>query len=109
MAKEERRDNNFGIASVVLGIVGSVLGVFAFPVLISVFGLIFGIVQLKKEKNAWAVWGIFLSALGIIISVYIIWWTISTFSSLSETLQTCQANPTAPGCAELFSSLGIIG
>ena len=107
MPKEGKGDNSFGIASVVLGIVGSALGALVLPIIISITGLIFGIVQLKKEKNAWAIWGIVLSVLGIIISVYVIWMIVSTVSNLSQTLQACQADPTLPGCSAIMGSLGV--
>jgi len=42
MKREENyQDNSFGIASVILGIVGSVLGVLVLPVLLSIIGLVF--------------------------------------------------------------------
>ena len=88
-------------------IIGSML---IAPILYPILSLSLGIVMSDAKLISRAFYTVIKSmTLGIIISVYIIWWTISTFSSLSETLQTCQANPTAPGCAELFSSLGIIG
>lgn len=98
-------NNGFGIASVVLGIVGSVMGMFIFPIVISVTGLAFGIVQLKKAKNAWAIWGIVLSVLGIIISAWIIWKLAVITSQFQQTVTACQANPSAPGCDQIASLL----
>ncbi len=109
MQKEDRKssDNSFGIASVVLGIVGSVLGILVLPVVISIVGLIFGIIQLKKAKNNWAIWGIVLSVLGIIISGYVLWQLMALSSQLQQTLTLCQADPTAPGCADILKFAGV--
>ena len=99
-------DNSFGIASVVLGVVGAVLGVLVVPIIFSVLGLIFGVVQYRREKNAWAIWGVIVSILGIIISVYIIWQLATALSQFQATIATCQANPAAQGCADLLKLTG---
>ena len=99
-------NNSFGIASVVLGIVGSVLGVLVLPIFLSITGLIFGIIQYKRGKNAWAVWGIVLSVLGIIITVYVLVQGISAYSQAQQLMATCQEDPSAPGCADLLNFLG---
>ena len=106
MPKEGKGDNNFGLASVILGIIGSVLGVLVFPIVISIIGLIFGIIQIRKQKNKWAIWGIVLSALGIIISIYVLWTLVSALSGLSDTIAMCQADPTLPGCEAIAGTLG---
>lgn len=98
-------NNGFGIASVVLGIIGSVMGIFIFPIAASIAGLAFGIVQYKKAKNAWAVWGIILSVLGILISVWIIWKLAVITSQFQQTIAACQADPSAPGCDQIASLL----
>ncbi|MEM4259459.1 MAG: hypothetical protein QXS38_01705 [Candidatus Pacearchaeota archaeon] len=106
MKKEECSCNNgFGIASVVLGIVGSVFGVLIFPIALSVIGLIFGIIQYKKAKNCWATWGIILSILGILISLIIVWQLVTLVNNMQTVLQTCVANPSAPGCENIAQLL----
>jgi len=107
MPKERKGDNSFGVASVVLGVVGSVLGVFVFPIVISILGLIFGITQIKKEKNAWAIWGIVLSILGIIISALVIWFVCMPLVKGFLQVMQCQADPTLPGCEAFASALGV--
>ena len=103
MKREENyQDNSFGIASVILGIVGSVLGVLVLPVLLSIIGLVFGIVQYKKGKNTWAIWGIALSVFGIIISVYLAVQVATAYSQAQQLMITCQADPSAPGCEDLL-------
>lgn len=64
---EEKTAKNYGIASLVLGIVSLVCcGLFA-----SVPGLIFGILSLKKKKenNGMAIAGIVLSIIGIVLTI----------------------------------------
>jgi len=100
-------NNGFGIASVVLGIVGSVLGVLMFPVIISIFGLVFGIIQIKRAKNAWAIWGIILSVLGIIISAFVVWKLMAVSSQFEQTMTLCQTDPTSPGCSDLLGLMGV--
>ena len=104
MKREENyQDNSFGIASVILGIVGSVLGVLVLPVLLSIIGLVFGIVQYKKGKNAWAIWGIALSVLGIIIAIYLAVQVATAYSQAQQLMAACQADPSAPGCEDLLN------
>jgi len=98
--------NSFGVASVVLGLIGAVLGVFVLPIVLSILGLIFGIIQYKKEKNSWAIWGIVLSLAGIVISVLLLWQIVTAVSQMQQLLATCQANPAAAGCADLLKLTG---
>ena len=108
MKKEENGGNNSsGIASVVLGIVGSVLGVLVLPIISSIAGLVFGIIQYRKEKNVWAIWGIALSILGIIISVYVVFKITTVMSDFQQTITACQADPSLPGCSDLMKFAGV--
>ena len=108
MKREENSCNNSsGIASVVLGIIGSVFGILVLPIILSIIGLVFGIIQYKKEKNNWALWGIGLSILGIIIALFTFWKLAAFSSQIQQTMASCQANPAAPGCADLLKLAGI--
>lgn len=105
MKKEDSCCNNScGITSVILGLVGSVFGILILPIVISITGLVFGIIQYKRAKNAWAIWGIVLSSIGIVISLYMIWQIVVVAGSIQQMVQTCAADPTAAGC-EGFSQL----
>ena len=106
MQKEGKSSNEFGLASVILGVIGSALSLFAFPIIISLVGLIFGIVQYKKAKNAWAIWGIILSTVGIILSAYTIWAVVSAITNVTDMISACQANPSLEGCDAILASLG---
>jgi len=87
MAKEG--DNGFGIASVVLGILSvtfSVLIPFQ-GVFLGVIGLIFALIQRKKSNNKWASWGVILSAVGIMLSIVILYLLLSIYPDLISQLQ----------------------
>lgn len=106
MKKEGECTNSFGVASVVLGLVGAVFGVLVLPIILSILGLIFGILQYKKEKNAWAVWGIVLSALGIVISILMLWQILTAVADFQQVIEACKANPALAGCADLLKLTG---
>lgn len=99
-------NNSCGITSVILGIIGSVLAIFILPIIISITGLVFGIVQYRKAKNAWAIWGIILSALGILIAIYVIWQIVVMVSGIQALFDSCMIDPTAPGCEQVLGSIG---
>ena len=104
MKKEEGRqaDNSFGVASVVLGIIGLVGSIIILPVVFSITSLVFGILQYKNSKNKWAIWGIAISIIGIIAAIYFFWNYSSTLNSLVD---YCNANPSDPNCATILQSL----
>ena len=67
MDPEEKTAKNFGITSLVLGIVS----LFCCGILTSIPGLIFGIISItkKKENNGMAIAGIIISAIGLIATI----------------------------------------
>ncbi len=72
MAKEaENKTNDFGLASVILGIL-SILFASAPGLLLGVIGIIFAQKQKKHFKNKWAQWGLILSIIGIILSIVVL-------------------------------------
>lgn len=99
--------NSFGIASVILGLVGAVFGVLVVPIVLSILGLVFGIIQYKNHKNNWAIWGIVISVVGILISILLIWQITAAVSQFQTLLANCQANPAMEGCAELLKITGV--
>jgi hypothetical protein len=66
------------IASLVLGILGIVLGFFGIGIVPAILGLIFGCVSLKKCKSGLGIAGLVCSIVGIVISVVVIVATPST-------------------------------
>lgn len=70
MKKEEavKSDNSFGVASVVLGIIGITLSSLI-GVIFGIIGLIFGLKQKKSSENKWSKAGIILNVISIIIGI----------------------------------------
>lgn len=117
MSKEEcgcGQNNNFGIVSVVFGIISitalllTLLAFLApiFSIIIGLIGVVCGIIQLKKHKNNWAITGIVLSSLGILLAIVVIVKGMSIINSYKQLIATCQANPSLPQCAEIAKLLG---
>ena len=98
--------NSFGIASVILGLVGTIFGVLVLPIILSIVGLVFGILQYKRNKNAWATWGIILSIIGIIISLLLLWQIFSAAAQFQQVIETCRSNPALEGCSDLLKLTG---
>lgn len=98
MAKEG--DNSFGIASVVLGITGIVLSFFVYAgIALGIVGLIFGFIQMKKGKNAWASWGIALNIIGIALSLLLLWYYVGVAKEFARQVQELQASGAFPNQA----------
>jgi len=108
MKKEDGEccNNSSGVASVVLGIIGLVASVVVLPVVISITALVFGIVQYKTAKNKWAIAGIILSVLGIIIAICVFWKFYSYSRQFTQLIQDCQVDPSMPQCAQIAQLLG---
>lgn len=74
MAETNCCSNAFGILSVAFGIISIVL---PFPmffnflpsIILGILGIIFAIIQIKSNKNNWAIAGLILSLLGTIIGI----------------------------------------
>jgi len=108
MSKEEVKstNNDFGIASLILGILSLILFFTMLPSLIlGILGIIFGVIQRKRHKTKWALTGIILSVLGIILSLVIIWAILSVFREITQLMQSCLQDPTLPGCEEILKYL----
>jgi len=102
---DKKGDNNAGLASTILGILSVILSpLVIFGALLGVIGLVFGIIQQRASKNKWSLWGIILSALGIIISLIILFMLISVVHGVQEFAQQCLENPSLPGC-EAFAGI----
>lgn len=102
MAKEDGVSNSFGIVSFVSGLISIFLSILIFPpFLFGIVGIIFGIIQLRKEKNWWAIAGLVLSVIGIIVAIVL----IKDIASMYGAVQKCTADPTQPGCEQFASAL----
>jgi ABC-type multidrug transport system permease subunit len=107
MPKEEKVDNDFGVASLVLGILSTAFSFLILPpLIIGVCGIVFGSMQVKKAKNRWAIWGIALSALGILIAAFIFWELYMMSVQFRNMVNQCAANPSTPGCENIVNLMG---
>src|SRR5262245_57243799 len=81
--------NSSGVAGVIMGIISlMLLSVVSIPA--GVTGLVFSIVQYKRAKNRWAVAGIILSILGIIMGVVVAYLTFNIIGQYAQQLQQLQ-------------------
>lgn len=71
MIKKEdgvNRDNSFGVAGVVLGIL-SIVSLSVLGIILGIAGLVFSLKQNKHGKNKWSKAGIILNIIGIILGI----------------------------------------
>ena len=86
-------ENSFGMLSVIFGILSVVLpitlvlGSFS-GLIFGILGLIFASIQRKRSKNSWSKAGIWLSIIGIILSIILIIFFISAIADLANELQS---------------------
>ncbi len=81
MQKEvSNQANNFGLASVIFGIISLmfVLGINLHGTAFAVVGLVFALIQRNKSNNKWAFWGIILNLAGIVINLAVFVWILTT-------------------------------
>lgn len=105
MKKEEspvsnQGKNGFGIASVVLGILGLCFATTVFFFYIglglSILSLIFALIQRKNSNNKWAFWGLILSIAGIVLNFIVLIKVVAFLNILKEVMEKCgnlQADP----------------
>lgn len=107
MAEKEVKDNSFGTVSFVFGVLGVLLILltllaFLAPLVglvLSILGLVFGILQVKRGKTGLAVWGIVLSAIGLLVNGIIV---LTGLSIVSNYIELCRA---AGGCDKLIQQM----
>lgn len=82
------KQSGFGIASLILGIVGLVFSCFIVGIIPAFLGLIFAIIALcqKNTKNGMAIAGLICSIIGIVFSAVIILLGIAGSGSTSQTV-----------------------
>lgn len=84
------KQSGFGIASLILGIVGLVFSCFIVGIIPAFLGLIFAIIALcqKNTKNGMAIAGLICSIIGIVFSAIIILLGIAGSGNTSQTVST---------------------
>ena len=97
MAKEVvSNTNNCGVFAVVMAVLSILFPVSALPfgviggLVCAILGLIFGIVQVRKANNPWAVWAIVLSIIGIIVNVVVILMMVAAINAMVAQYQQVQ-------------------
>ena len=86
MAKDG--DNSFGIASVVLGITSISVSFLILPsAILGILSIIFGCLQYKTNKNKWAIWGIVLGILSLVLTLALLYYYSVLSSQLAAQLQ----------------------
>lgn len=90
MKNEEVVTNTFGIVSFVLGLVS--LAVPITGIFLAGLGLIFGIIQLVKGKNSWAIWGVILCVFGALFNLLLIMGLVSLLSEVATKVQELQSS-----------------
>jgi len=96
-APSSANTNSAGIAAVILGLVSivfvfsAIIG-FLGGIVLGIAGLIFGIIQVRKARNKWAIWGIILSIIGIGLSLLALVWISVIVAEVTRQFQELQAS-----------------
>jgi predicted membrane protein len=97
MAKEGANNtNSSGVFAVIMAILSILLPISALPfgfvagIPCALLGLIFGIVQVRKANNSWAVWAIVLSIIGLIVNTAIVIIILAAINEVSTQYQSLQ-------------------
>ena len=93
----DHKDNSFGVAGVILGILSLCLVIIPMVGLaLGIIGVIFAYKQKKRGANSWSKAGLWLSWIGVVIgafwSIYYIKTMIEVAKIYKEQLATYQAN-----------------
>jgi hypothetical protein len=98
--------NGFGIAALVLGLIGVVVGIIPFlfwlAVILGVIGLIFGFIgrgranRGEATNGTMALWGIITSAIAVVLSIVGLVILVGAFEELEEDISTSTEPSAAP-------------
>ena len=92
MSKEG--DNSFGVAGVILGILGIIFIANLGGIIISIIGIIFSNIQKKKMPNSWSKAGFILNIIGIIggiILFFVLIYILKNNPQIAQQLQQLAA------------------
>jgi predicted PurR-regulated permease PerM len=106
--KKSNSDNSFGVASVVLGILSIILSITIIPSgILSILGITFALLQRKRNKNKWALWGLILSITSIVLVFGFLFFIRQVIEQADQLIASCTLDPTSnPACEQILSSLG---
>ena len=93
---QEERGNEAGVVSFVFGLLSicfalSVTGALG-GVILAALGIIFGFVQIRNERNSWAIWGIIFSIVGLIANLILIIFLIKAAYAVKDAAETVVAS-----------------
>lgn len=111
MQKDGASANNFGLMSVIFGISGLVLSL-TIPlfgtvsgIVFAILGIVFGVIQLRRNKNSWTITGLIISGVALVVSVVLLFLVISGLVEFVRQIQELQAqgllDPTSLGGSAL--------
>lgn len=106
MKKEEQViDNKFGFAAFILGLFSLIFiwALFIPSIIMSFVGIIFAIIQLRKGKSKFAVAGLILCIISLVVAIYLAIKVVSFATGIYE----CSLNPASESCANFAAKLGI--
>jgi hypothetical protein len=90
MAKEVSADNSSGVFAMVMAVLSIILPFSAIPfgiiggIICAILGIVFGIIQIKKAKNSWAVCAVVFSIIGLVLSIILAYEIIAIISSAAQ-------------------------
>ena len=96
MAKEADAGNSSGVFAMVMAVLSIILPFSALPfgilggLICAILGLVFGIIQVKKSKNSWAVCAIVFSIIGLVFNIvafYVLSYYLSIIGNAAIQLQ----------------------
>lgn len=118
MLMAQEGSSNAGVFAMSMAILSIVLPLSAFPlgfvggIVCSILGLIFGIIQLRSEKNAWGVCAIIFSIIGLAVSIIVISILASAVNAVVDQYNQLQASgiiDDVKAAADLAKDIGAFG
>jgi hypothetical protein len=99
-------NNTFGFTAFILGIFSLVFfWTIIPPIIMGITAIVFGILQLRKGKSKFAIAGLVLSIIALIISIILLTGVVQVFSIASLAIE-CQSNPNSEACDEFAELTG---
>ena len=106
MKKESVKDNQFGLASLIFGVLSLVFFFTTIPATaLGILGIIFAVVQFKKGTTKWAIWGLVLSLIGSFLSIGLLFAIKELINQANTLVTSCLADPSLPGCDQILAQI----
>ncbi len=90
------KDNSFGVASVVIGILSIIFSTTVFfgsfgGVILAVVGLIFAILQRKRVNTSWAKAGLWINGIALVLGIIVVIWLVQLLADIVQNIQQMQS------------------